>query len=125
MECSFNSASHGKWQDPQCACMSGIKIKFIIVKITCMIVWFQYITFYLLTVKTKYFLFISTSKIYSVFINKFYGFFFFIRKANLKCSDHLEDKSVEDKSYHRLLVWYMSTLDKLSYVCLIDKSDDQ
>lgn len=90
MECSFNSASYGRWQDPQCACMSGIEINFIIVKITCMIVWFQYITFYLLTVKTKYFLFISTSNIYSVFIN---NGLFFIRKANLKCSDHLEDKS--------------------------------
>lgn len=73
MECSFNSASHGRWQDPQCAGVSGIKINFIIVKKTRMIVWFQYITFYLLTVKTKYFLFISTSNIYSVFINN--GFF--------------------------------------------------
>lgn len=117
MECSFDSASHGWWQDPQCACMSGIKINFIIVKVTCMIVWSQYITFYLLTVKTKYFLIISTSNIYSVFIN---NGLLFIRKANFKCSDHLEDKSND-----RLLVWYMSTLDKLSYVCLNDKSDDQ
>lgn len=106
-----------RWQVPQCSSMSGIKIIFIIVKITFMLVWFQYITFYLLTVKTKYFLFISTSNICSVFIN---SGLFFIRKANLKCSDHLEDKSDD-----RLLVWHMSTLDKLSYVCLNDKSDDQ
>lgn len=100
MECSFNSASHGRWQDPQCTRMICIRINFIIIKITCMIVWFQYITFYLLTVKTKY-LFISTSNIYSVFIN---NGLFFIMKANLKCSDHFEDKSDD-----RLLVWYMST----------------